>query len=88
MASGKRRKCGDAFRPIATRPANCPRMAAARSASRSDAAMTASACSRNACPDYLDKYRELIALIGYTPEQLAAEFSLPIRIRPLRWRIQ
>jgi hypothetical protein len=39
-------------------------------------------------PDYLDKYRELIALIGYTPEQLAAEFSLPIRIRPLRWRIQ
>jgi PPOX class probable F420-dependent enzyme len=41
-----------------------------------------------ALPDYQSKYRELIALIGYTPEKLAAEFSLPIRLRPLRWRIQ
>jgi PPOX class probable F420-dependent enzyme len=41
-----------------------------------------------ALPDYQAKYRELIALIEYTPERLAAEFSLPIRLRPVRWRIQ
>jgi PPOX class probable F420-dependent enzyme len=44
--------------------------------------------SSRALPDYQDKYRELITLINYTPERLATEFSLPIRLRPLRWRIQ
>jgi PPOX class probable F420-dependent enzyme len=41
-----------------------------------------------ALSDYQDKYCELIAMINYTPERLAAEFSLPIRLRPVRWRIQ
>jgi PPOX class probable F420-dependent enzyme len=39
-------------------------------------------------PEYQEKYRELIALIGFTPERLAAEFSLPLRLTPLRWRVQ
>ena len=47
-----------------------------------------SAPSSLALPEYQDKYRELIALIGFTPERLAAEFSLPIRLTPLRWRVQ
>ncbi len=41
-----------------------------------------------ALPDYQTKYRALIEHIGYTPEQLAEEFSLPLRLTPLRWRWQ
>jgi PPOX class probable F420-dependent enzyme len=33
-------------------------------------------------PVYLDKYRELIAGNGWTPESFAADYSVPVRIRP------
>jgi PPOX class probable F420-dependent enzyme len=52
------------------------------------AAVDLSAPGSLALPDYQSKYRELIELIGYTPERLAQEFSLPIRLTPLRWRWQ
>lgn len=39
-------------------------------------------------PGYQDKYREHIAMIGYTPEQLAQEFSVAIRVTPTRVRHQ
>lgn len=52
------------------------------------AAVDTSTPSSLALPEYQEKYRELIALIGFTPERLAAEFSLPLRLMPLRWRVQ
>ena len=33
-------------------------------------------------PRYLDKYGELIERNGWTPESFAADYSVPIRIRP------
>ncbi len=33
---------------------------------------------------YLEKYGEAIKQIGFTPEQMAAEYSQPIRITPTR----
>jgi PPOX class probable F420-dependent enzyme len=36
---------------------------------------------------YLAKYREWIASIGVTPEQLAAEYSTALRITPTRVRV-
>ena len=33
-------------------------------------------------PDYLDKYGELIERNGWTPESFAADYSVPLRIRP------
>ena len=33
-------------------------------------------------PVYLEKYRELIAGNGWTPESFAADYSVPVRIRP------
>jgi PPOX class probable F420-dependent enzyme len=35
-------------------------------------------------PGYFEKYGEHIKQIGYTPEQMAAEYSQPIRILPTR----
>jgi PPOX class probable F420-dependent enzyme len=31
-------------------------------------------------PDYLEKYRERIAALGWTPESFAADFNVPLRI--------
>lgn len=39
-------------------------------------------------PAYQAKYREHIAMIGYSPEQLAREFSVALRIAPIRVRYQ
>ncbi|MEE9297520.1 MAG: TIGR03667 family PPOX class F420-dependent oxidoreductase [Acidimicrobiia bacterium] len=36
---------------------------------------------------YQEKYRSGIERIGHTPESFAARYSVPIRIKPLRWRI-
>jgi PPOX class probable F420-dependent enzyme len=36
---------------------------------------------------YLDKYRERIAGIGMTPEQMAAEYSTALNITPTRVRV-
>jgi hypothetical protein len=33
-------------------------------------------------PRYLDKYGELIERNGWTPESFAADYSVPVRIRP------
>jgi PPOX class probable F420-dependent enzyme len=33
-------------------------------------------------PQYLDKYGELIERNGWTPESFAADYSVPVRIRP------
>lgn len=37
-------------------------------------------------PDYIEKYRGLIAQLGWTPDTMAAEYSQPIRVTPLRFR--
>jgi PPOX class probable F420-dependent enzyme len=37
--------------------------------------------------DYLVKYREGIASIGMTPEQMGAEYSVALRITPTRARV-
>jgi PPOX class probable F420-dependent enzyme len=37
--------------------------------------------------DYLAKYREGIASIGMTPEQMGAEYSVALRITPTRVRV-
>jgi PPOX class probable F420-dependent enzyme len=37
-------------------------------------------------PDYIAKYAELIAEYGWTPESFAADYSVPVRIRPTRVR--
>jgi PPOX class probable F420-dependent enzyme len=34
----------------------------------------------NEVPEYLEKYRERIAALGWTPEGFAADFSVPLRI--------
>ena len=34
----------------------------------------------NEVPDYLEKYRERIAALGWTPESFAADFNVPLRI--------
>jgi PPOX class probable F420-dependent enzyme len=34
----------------------------------------------NEVPDYLEKYRERIAALGWTPESFAGDFSIPLRI--------
>jgi PPOX class probable F420-dependent enzyme len=43
--------------------------------------------SRDA-PAYQAKYREHIAMIGYTPERLSREFSVALCVRPVRVRYQ
>jgi PPOX class probable F420-dependent enzyme len=39
-------------------------------------------------PEYVKKYRTLIADLGMDPAGFAAEYSTPIRIRPTRMRIE
>ncbi|MFN8558626.1 MAG: TIGR03667 family PPOX class F420-dependent oxidoreductase [Dehalococcoidia bacterium] len=38
-------------------------------------------------PAYLEKYRQGIAGIGMTPEQMAAEYHVTVRVTPTRFRI-
>lgn len=40
----------------------------------------------NEVPAYLDKYLAPIERLGYTPEQFATAYSVPIRIRPTKLR--
>ena len=51
-----------------------------------EAVVDASAPPSNQISAYLDKYRAGIAAIDRTPEQLAAEFSVAIRVTPTRVR--
>jgi PPOX class probable F420-dependent enzyme len=38
-------------------------------------------------PDYVSKYREQIEALGWTPESMSVDYSVPIRITPSRVRI-
>lgn len=38
-------------------------------------------------PEYLEKYREAIARIGYEPEGFAQAFSVALRVTPARWQV-
>jgi PPOX class probable F420-dependent enzyme len=38
-------------------------------------------------PEYLEKYRESIAGIGFDPDGFARAYSVPIRITPARWQV-
>lgn len=37
-------------------------------------------------PAYLHKYRSLIASYGWTPESFSADYRIPIRVRPTKFR--
>ncbi len=37
-------------------------------------------------PEYIEKYRKLIARNGWTPKSFAADYSVPIRITPTSYR--
>ena len=37
-------------------------------------------------PDYVAKYREQMADLGYTPKGFAEDYSVPVRVVPSRWR--
>jgi hypothetical protein len=51
-----------------------------------EAVVDESAPPSNQISAYQDKYREGIAEINFTPESLAAEFSVAIRVTPTRSR--
>ncbi len=51
-----------------------------------DAAFDSAAPPSNQLAAYIEKYRQGIADINMTPESLAADFSLPIRITPTHMR--
>lgn len=38
-------------------------------------------------PEYLEKYRESIARIGYDPEGFARAYSVALRVTPARWQV-
>jgi PPOX class probable F420-dependent enzyme len=37
-------------------------------------------------PEYVEKYREGVADLGWSEQQFAEAYSVPIRITPTRWR--
>jgi PPOX class probable F420-dependent enzyme len=37
---------------------------------------------------YVAKYREMIAGYGWTPESTAADYSVPVRVTPTRFRVE
>lgn len=38
-------------------------------------------------PEYLEKYRDSIARIGFDPESFAQAYSVAIRVTPTRWQV-
>jgi PPOX class probable F420-dependent enzyme len=38
-------------------------------------------------PEYVEKYREMVADLGWTEQQFAEDYTVPIRVTPTRWRI-
>jgi PPOX class probable F420-dependent enzyme len=38
-------------------------------------------------PEYIEKYREGIADLGWTVQKFSDDYSAPIRVTPTRWRI-
>jgi PPOX class probable F420-dependent enzyme len=41
----------------------------------------------SANPTYLAKYKRMFDAYGWTPEWFSGRYSVPIRIRPRRWRL-
>jgi PPOX class probable F420-dependent enzyme len=41
----------------------------------------------NEVPEYVEKYRELIAELGSDPEEFTRAYSVAIRVTPTRWRV-
>jgi PPOX class probable F420-dependent enzyme len=41
----------------------------------------------NEVPEYVEKYRELIAELGSGPDEFAGAYSVAIRVTPTRWRV-
>jgi PPOX class probable F420-dependent enzyme len=41
----------------------------------------------NEVPEYVEKYRELIAELGSNPDEFARAYSVAIRVTPTRWRV-
>lgn len=41
----------------------------------------------NEVVDYLEKYREAIARIGFDPESFARAYSVALRVTPARWQV-
>jgi PPOX class probable F420-dependent enzyme len=38
-------------------------------------------------PEYVEKYRDLIADLGWTEQDFSEGYSVPIRVAPTRWRV-
>lgn len=51
-----------------------------------DAVVDASLPAADQVPAYVEKYRDAIARLGSEPAPFAAEYSVPIRIRPTKLR--
>jgi PPOX class probable F420-dependent enzyme len=51
-----------------------------------DAAVDPSAPAADRLPEYVEKYRALIERLGADPAGFAAEYAVPIRIRPTKLR--
>lgn len=51
------------------------------------AEMVSDAPSAEAIPEYVDKYRDHIAALGFTPEGFARSYSQAIRVTPRRARV-
>ena len=41
----------------------------------------------NEVGEYLEKYREAIARIGYEPQSFARAYSVALRVTPVRWQV-
>ncbi len=52
-----------------------------------EAAVATDVPPANEMPGYLDKYRSRIEQNGWTPQDFAADYSVPIRVRPTRLRV-
>ncbi len=51
------------------------------------AEVAARALAATAIPEYIEKYRSLIAGYGWTPESFATDYSVPVRVTPTRLRV-
>ena len=52
-----------------------------------DARIVADEQPASANPTYLAKYQRMFDAYGWTPDWYAQRYSVPIRIRPTRWRL-
>ncbi|MGH2725108.1 MAG: TIGR03667 family PPOX class F420-dependent oxidoreductase [Actinomycetota bacterium] len=50
------------------------------------AAVGADAPPADQVPEYVDKYRQEISALDWTPRSFAEDYSVPIRVTPTRWQ--